>query len=118
MTDPRVQIEKKFTSKALHAIEHGIPMNENDPGRRSRLVLRYVLAGKLAIDSLPDMQIYISALCENGLMDAWLYQRTFPEDAQDVETSRGSVGRSKLLRMILDWALTREFRFRFWFCSN
>ncbi|KAG8868492.1 hypothetical protein FRB98_003513 [Tulasnella sp. 332] len=91
MDEGDIEIEKEFTSKALHAIHHGIPLDEQDPGRQSRLVLRYVRSGKLVIDSLPDMQIYISALCENSLMDAWMYQRTFPEDAQNIEITHGSL---------------------------
>ncbi|KAG8866974.1 hypothetical protein FRB97_003618, partial [Tulasnella sp. 331] len=106
MDEGDIEIEKEFTSKALHAIHHGIPLDEQDPGRQSRLVLRYVRSGKLVIDSLPDMQIYISALCENSLMDAWMYQRTFPEDAQNIEITHGSLVRSKILQMIFDWALT------------
>ncbi|KAG9033693.1 hypothetical protein FRB95_014482 [Tulasnella sp. JGI-2019a] len=110
LTEPRVQIEKEFTSKALHAIQHSIPIDNNDPSRRSRLVLRYVRAGKLAPESHADLQIYVSALCENGLMDAWMYQRTFPEDAQDVETTRASGTRAKILRLIFDWSLTPRGR--------
>jgi len=46
-----------------------------------------------------DMDTYILALTEDSLMNAWKYQRTFPEKSET---------RTRLLKKVLEWCFTRE----------
>ncbi|KAG8901909.1 hypothetical protein FRB99_005012 [Tulasnella sp. 403] len=90
--DPRVTPD--FTSKILQTIA-AVP----DAKQRSRLVLRYVKIGKPPLSELEDIEQYLRALCESSVTEAWLYQRTFPEDAGHNAT------RTRLLDIILEHSL-------------
>lgn len=46
-----------------------------------------------------DMDTYIIALAEDSLIDAWQYQRTFP-DQSDIRT--------RLIKKVLEWCFTRK----------
>ncbi|KII87581.1 hypothetical protein PLICRDRAFT_112223, partial [Plicaturopsis crispa FD-325 SS-3] len=62
------------------------------------LVIRYVRTAKPPLTEPDDLDIYTLALAETSLLDAWQFQRTFPE---------GGETRSRLLRKTLDWCLSR-----------
>jgi hypothetical protein len=45
-----------------------------------------------------DMDTYILALAEDSLINAWQYQRTFPDKSEI---------RSRLTKKVLEWCFTR-----------
>ena len=65
----------------------------------SKLLLRFVKMGQPLLVQPDDMDLYMDALCESNMMEAWIYQRKFPEDVKHDGT------RTRLLRRILDFCL-------------
>ena len=96
LVDPRVTPD--FTSKILQCLTR--PPNP-------KLIRRYVLAAKPTLSIAPttpgepsDVEIYLSALCEEGLYTAWPYQRNF-----------ASAQKESLIHRILEFSLIRMFDF-------
>jgi len=53
-----------------------------------------------------DMDTYVLALAEDSLINAWEYQRTFPDKSET---------RSRLIKKVLEWCFTRMPPFFFAF---
>ncbi len=64
------------------------------------LILKYIRTCKPAVTEFEDLRRYMFALAESYLMEAWQFQRTFPERSEP---------REGLLRKLMDWALMREW---------
>jgi hypothetical protein len=64
------------------------------------LILNYIRTAKPALLRPEDVDIYVIALAESSLMEAWQFQRSFPE---------GSIARTRFLTKIIDWCLSRKF---------
>ncbi|TFY80367.1 hypothetical protein EWM64_g3644 [Hericium alpestre] len=84
-----VRLNRDYTSKILQAIS----LSDN----ANTLILRYIRTAKPLLTEPDDIDMYAVALAENNLMEAWLYQRSFPETTET---------RSRLLRKILSWSLS------------
>ena len=68
----------------------------------SPLILKYVRTAKPQLTEPIDIDIYLVALAESSLLEAWQFQRSFPE-ASEI--------RQRLLHKILELCLAREFSF-------
>jgi hypothetical protein len=79
-----------YASKILQAIS----LSENP----TPLILKYVQTAKPLLTEPDDIDMYAIALVESNLLDAWQFQRTFPAKNET---------RSRLIRKILDWCLSR-----------
>ncbi|EJD51254.1 hypothetical protein AURDEDRAFT_149884 [Auricularia subglabra TFB-10046 SS5] len=64
------------------------------------LVLKYIRCSKPTLSAWDDMTIYLSALVKTSLMEAWLYQRSFPNGPL----------RQQFIRRILDLSLIPEHK--------
>ncbi|KAG8920542.1 hypothetical protein FRC02_000841, partial [Tulasnella sp. 418] len=89
-----IRVVPDFVSKIIHTLA-----NSENPQQASSLVLKYIRVGKPVLTSIEDLEVYMGALCSSRLLDAWLFQRTFPEEAHP------NTRRMKLLRKILDFCL-------------
>lgn len=65
---------------------------------RSHLVLRYVKTCSPVLKENEDLKRYIYALANRNFIDAWQFQRTYPENDKT---------REFLIRQVLTWALRR-----------
>ncbi|KAH7099782.1 nuclear pore complex assembly-domain-containing protein [Auriculariales sp. MPI-PUGE-AT-0066] len=72
LSDPRIIAD--WSSKVLSTLAAAGLDNT------ASLVLRYVRSAKVKISEDEDIAIYLGALARVNLMDAWLYQRSFPTD--------------------------------------
>ncbi|KAH9941763.1 nuclear pore complex assembly-domain-containing protein [Epithele typhae] len=87
------RINRDYTSKVFEALSLS-----QDP---HNLIRSYVRTAKPVLDLPSDMDAYTIALAESSLMEAWTYQRTFPEIDEN---------RERLINKILDWCLTPKPR--------
>lgn len=113
------RLSRDYTSKILNALALGVTnaSTTNDiyfPHTRvpaihltAPYILRYIRAAKPLLVEPLDLDLYLVALAEGDgaepgtaltLMQAWNFQRTFPE---------GDESRDRLFRLLLDWSLTR-----------
>ncbi|KDQ13408.1 hypothetical protein BOTBODRAFT_111645, partial [Botryobasidium botryosum FD-172 SS1] len=89
-----IRVKPDFMSKILRTISLASP----------ELVLQFVSVGKPVLTNHDDLDVYMGALCQSSrIMDAWLYQRKFPEDPEE-----GCI-RKRFIDMILDHCLIRAF---------
>ncbi|KAH9962860.1 nuclear pore complex assembly-domain-containing protein [Russula dissimulans] len=86
-----VRLNRDYTSKIIQAISLS-----DTP---ARLVVQYLHTTKPMLTEPDDMERYILALAEDSLMNAWKYQRTFPEKSET---------RTRLLKKVIEWCFTRE----------
>ena len=89
-----VRLNRDYTSKIIQAISLS-----DTP---TRLLLQYLRTAKPMLTEPDDMDIYILALAEDSLTNAWQYQRTFPEKSET---------RTRLTRKVLEWCFSREPHF-------
>ena len=87
-----VRLNKDYPSKVIQAISLS---DDACP-----LILKYVRTAKPQLTKPTDIDIYLGALVESSLLEAWQFQRTFPE-ASEI--------RQRLLHKIFEWCLAREF---------
>jgi hypothetical protein len=90
LSDSRITPE--YPSKVLQALS----LSE-DP---HALIVKYVRTAKPSLSEPEDVDLYTLSLAEScpSLMEAWQFQRTFPEEDDT---------RSRLIGKILDWSLSR-----------
>lgn len=67
----------------------------------ARLLRTYVRTAQPVLEAYDDLAIYLRALMESSLADAWTFQRTFSETTPM---------RNQLIRTILDCCLIRELQ--------
>lgn len=84
------RLNRDYTSKILQAIS----LSPNP----SPIIRRYIRTAKPLLTEPDDIDTYANALMESSLLEAWQYQRTFPE---------GSETRARLIKNILKWCLVR-----------
>lgn len=65
------------------------------------LIRKFVRLCKPALTEQADLERYLVALAESSLLEAWQFQRSFPEGAET---------RRLLIRRLLTWTLTRALR--------
>ena len=85
------RLNRDYVSKTLEALS----LSKN----ATPLILKYVRTAKPTLTEAADINIYVIALAESNLWDAWRYQRTLPEDSE---------ARSRVVEEILHWCLSRE----------
>lgn len=85
-----VRLNRDYPSKVLQAIS----LSDN----ANPLILKFVRTAKPPLLEPIDIDTYTVALAESSLLEAWQYQRTFPE---------GNEMRSRLVHKILEWCLSR-----------
>jgi hypothetical protein len=64
----------------------------------SALIVKFVRAAKPCLIQPADIDMYALALAESSMLEAWQFQRSFPQ---------GSAVRSRLVIRILEWCLSR-----------
>jgi hypothetical protein len=89
------RLNRDYTSKIIQAIA----LEKVDA---NALVLRYVRAAKPPLTEPDDIDAYSIALADTSLLEAWQYQRTFPEK---------DVVRTRIFRNVLHWCLSRQYEF-------
>lgn len=85
-----VRLNRDYPSKVLQAISLSEDAN--------LLILKYIRTAKPQLTEPIDIDIYTVALAESSLLEAWQFQRTFPESSET---------RPRLLHKILEWCLSR-----------
>jgi hypothetical protein len=85
-----VRLNRDYPSKILQAIS----LSDN----ANPLILKYVRTAKPPLLEPIDIDTYTVALAESSLLEAWQYQRTFPEANET---------RPRLVHKILEWCLSR-----------
>ncbi|KAI0052073.1 hypothetical protein FA95DRAFT_1483960, partial [Auriscalpium vulgare] len=85
-----VRLNRDFTSKIIQAIS----LSPNP----SPLILQYLRTTKPLLTEPDDIDTYILALAESSLVEAWSYQRSFPE---------ASATRKRLIHKVLEFCLAR-----------
>jgi hypothetical protein len=98
-----VRLNRDYTSKIIQAIAL------SDTASSSRLLLQYLRTAKPMLTEPDDMDTYILALAEDSLIDAWQYQRTYPDKSET---------RSRLAKKVLEWCFMRELSFSFFGVSD
>ncbi|KAG9093066.1 hypothetical protein FS749_015142, partial [Ceratobasidium sp. UAMH 11750] len=78
LCDSRVLHE--FTSKIMKTLSC-IP----EPTVASKSLLRFVRIARPTLDNQEDLDLYVNALCYSSITEAWLYQRSLPEDTPERE---------------------------------
>jgi hypothetical protein len=63
------------------------------------LIRKYVRTAKPSLTEPVDIDLYTIALVESSLLEAWQFQRTFPEVGET---------RPRLVHKILQWCLSRK----------
>lgn len=86
------RLNRDYASKILQAISL-------TPNPHS-LVLKYVRTAKPLLTEPDDINIYMIALAESSLFEAWQFQRTFSERDET---------RPRLFKRLLEWCITREY---------
>ena len=89
-----MRLKRDYPSKVIQAIS----LSDD----ASPLILKYVRTAKPQLTEPVDIDIYLVALAESSLLEAWQFQRSFPE-ASEI--------RQRLLHKILELCLAREFPF-------
>ncbi|EIN08466.1 hypothetical protein PUNSTDRAFT_68800, partial [Punctularia strigosozonata HHB-11173 SS5] len=88
------RLNKDYASKIMQTIA----LSQNP----APLIVKYIRTARPLLTEPPDLNLYTEALLagsSNGVLDAWLFQRTFP-DCNEMK--------ARLVRIIIDWCLTRE----------
>lgn len=85
------RLNRDFASKILQAISQA--------PNPTPLILKYVRTAKPLLTEPNDIDIYMLALAETNIFDAWQFQRSFHE--QD-ET------RPRVLKKLWEWSVTRK----------
>ena len=85
------RLNRDYASKILQAISL-----TPDP---SPLIRRYVRTAKPSLTEPNDLDMYLLALAESSLLEAWQFQRTF----NDTDFMR-----PRLFEKLLEWVVTRE----------
>jgi Nuclear pore complex assembly len=87
-----LRITPDYPSKVLQALS----LTDNP----HPLIVKYVRTAKPMLTEPDDVDLYTLALAEScpSLLEAWQFQRTFPENDDT---------RSRLITKILDWCLSR-----------
>ena len=88
------RLDRNYPSKIIQALS--LEANANE------LILTYIRTAKPSLTEPDDIDAYSIALADSSLLEAWQYQRSFPED---------SPTRNRILRNILRWCLTRKFSY-------
>lgn len=83
---------KDYTSKIIETLALS--------AESGHLIRKFVRTCKPALREQSDLEIYLIATAEFSMVEAWQYQKTFPED-QTV--------RRKLIQRLLVWAFTRAY---------
>jgi hypothetical protein len=89
-----VRLNRDYTSKIMQAIS----LSDTS----SRLLLQFLRTAKPMLTEPDDMDTCILTLAEDSFIDAWQYQRTFPEKSET---------RSRLAKKVLEWCFTRMLSF-------
>lgn len=89
LADPRLR--RDYISKIMQALSQADNATE--------LILKYVRTAKPALTQPDDIDLYTLALAESNFLEAWQFQRSFPD---------GNPIRPRLIGKILNWALSRE----------
>lgn len=101
------RINRDYASKILQSL--ALPLETGAPcyvpktripsiSARAPLILRYIRSAKPLLVEPDDLDLHAVALAEaSGIASSWTYQRTFPEHSET---------RSRLIKLVLDWALT------------
>ena len=89
-----VRLNRDYPSKILQAI------SLSDDATQS--ILKYVRTAKPLLTEPIDIDTYTTALAESSLLEAWQFQRTFPEVSET---------RPRLVHKILEWCLSRMYLF-------
>ncbi|KAG2343072.1 hypothetical protein BDR05DRAFT_884977, partial [Suillus weaverae] len=84
------RLNRDYASKIMQALS----LSE-DP---FPLIVKYVRTAKPPLMEPDDIDMYVLALANSSLWDAWQFQRTFP-DSSDTRT--------RLLNKLLEWCLSR-----------
>lgn len=87
-----VRLNRDYPSKILHAVS----LSDN----ANPLILKYVRTAKPPLLEPNNLDMYIIALAESSLLEAWQYQRTFAEANET---------RQRLVYRILEWCLSRTW---------
>lgn len=103
-----VRLNRDYTSKILQLIS----LHQPNP---HPLILKYLRTSKPLLTEPDDIELYVVALAESSVGEAWEYQRGFPETPVGKKGGGGGEGgvmgmRERLVRRIVWWALEREFR--------
>ncbi|EGN92873.1 hypothetical protein SERLA73DRAFT_65074, partial [Serpula lacrymans var. lacrymans S7.3] len=88
------RLNRDYASKILQAISLA-----NKP---SQLIVKYVQTAKPPLTEPDDMDMYAIALAESSSLEAWQYQRSFPDSSET---------RSRLLKKLLEWCLSRTMTY-------
>ena len=88
------RLNRDYPSKILQAISLTDDANP--------LILRYVRTAKPVLTEPIDIDTYTIALAGSSLLEAWQFQRTFPEVSDT---------RPRLVQKILEWCLSRGVMF-------
>ena len=70
-------------------------------------VTRFIRLARPVLSETEDeesLSIYIRALCEENVIEAWLFTRTFPEEREKGEDA----SKARFIWMILEYCLIRE----------
>lgn len=86
------RIVKDYTSKIIETLALS--------AESGHLIRKFVRTCKPALREQSDLERYLIATAEFSMVEAWQYQKTFPED-QTV--------RRKLIQRLLVWAFTRAY---------
>jgi hypothetical protein len=90
-----VRLNRDYTSKIMQAIS----LSDTSS---SRLLLQFLRTAKPMLTEPDDMDTCILTLAEDSFIDAWQYQRAFPEKSEI---------RSRLAKKVLEWCFTRMLSF-------
>lgn len=85
------RLNRDYASKILQAISL-----TPDP---APLIRRYVRTAKPSLTEPNDLEMYLLALAESSLLEAWQFQKTF----NDTDFMR-----PRLFNKLLEWVVTRE----------
>ncbi|KAI9509247.1 nuclear pore complex assembly-domain-containing protein [Russula earlei] len=88
-----VRLNRDYSSKIIQAISLS--------GTSARLLLQYLRTAKPMLTEPDDMDTYILALAEDGLINAWQYQRRFTDNSE-IQT--------RLLKKLFEWCFTPKPR--------
>jgi hypothetical protein len=89
LSDARVH--REHSSKIIQALSLS--------SESSSLIVRFVRTVKPILSEQGDIDAYLLALASSSLLDAWMYQRSFPEE--------GNL-RARLLDKLFEWCFSRK----------
>lgn len=90
------RLKPDFASKCLHAITFN---GKNENPDKSILIRKYVRTAKPVFSDTLDIEYYAMAMAETSLLEAWQFQRSFPEGER----------RLKVIRALLNWTLIGKY---------